>query len=75
MASEGVDHPTRQRILATMVAGEPVDPAQISRWLGEPLSQASYHLRVLAQRGEIATLQEEPTNGAYILTREVERAG
>jgi predicted ArsR family transcriptional regulator len=75
MANAGVDHPTRQRILAAMVAGEPVDSVQISRQLGQSLSQASYHLQVLAQRGAIAAVSEGPTKGRYILTMEVERAG
>lgn len=59
----GPDHPLRQRILATMVAGEDVDSAQISQRLGQSLSQVSYHLRVLAQSGAIAVVDDRTGRG------------
>jgi DNA-binding transcriptional ArsR family regulator len=74
MAFEEADHPLRQRILA-MVGDEPVDSVQISRRLNQSLSQASFHLRVLADRGAIAAVQEESAKNRYVLSLEPGRTG
>ena len=47
----GLAHPVRSRIVAEMDATGPVRAADISRDLGIPANQASFHLRQLAKYG------------------------
>jgi DNA-binding transcriptional ArsR family regulator len=57
-------HPLRRQILRTMGAEKAISPRQISRALGQPLSNVSYHVRVLADRGTIALVNTKPVRGS-----------
>ncbi|MGE5407481.1 MAG: helix-turn-helix domain-containing protein [Syntrophothermus sp.] len=57
-------HPLRRRILRAMERGEPISPRQLSNELGHPLSNVSYHVRVLAERGAVALVSTEPVRGS-----------
>ena len=46
-------HPLRRQILRTMAEQDPISPRQISDELREPLSNVSYHVRVLADCGAV----------------------
>jgi DNA-binding transcriptional ArsR family regulator len=62
---KGLDHPLRQHILIATVAGE-VSPNELSKALGEGLSQVSYHVKVLRDDcdGMIEETRTEPRRGA-----------
>jgi DNA-binding transcriptional ArsR family regulator len=57
-------HPLRRQILRAMGAERAISPRQISRALGQPLSNVSYHVRVLADRGTIALVNTKPVRGS-----------
>ncbi|MFN8217432.1 MAG: helix-turn-helix domain-containing protein [Solirubrobacterales bacterium] len=57
-------HPLRRRILRLMEAEEPISPRQISTRLEHPLSNVSYHVRVLARCSAIALVFTEPVRGS-----------
>lgn len=42
-------HPLRRRILRTMPEGEAISPRELAEALSQPLSNVSYHVRVLAE--------------------------
>jgi hypothetical protein len=58
-------HPLRRRILRTMILAEaPTFPRGIADELKEPLSNVSYHVRVLLDRGTVALHDTEPVRGS-----------
>lgn len=57
-------HPLRRRILRLMEEEEPISPRQISIRLEHPLSNVSYHVRVLAECAAIALVFTEPVRGS-----------
>jgi DNA-binding transcriptional ArsR family regulator len=57
-------HPLRRRILREMAAGEATSPRQLSNALQEPLSNVSYHVRVLAERAVINLVRTKPARGS-----------
>jgi DNA-binding transcriptional ArsR family regulator len=57
-------HPLRRQILRTMAATDPISPRQISDELREPLSNVSYHVRVLADCGAVELVDTEPVRGS-----------
>jgi DNA-binding transcriptional ArsR family regulator len=57
-------HKLRRRILRVMVNGEPISPCELSGLLGQPLSNVSYHVRVLAECGLIEVVEERLVRGA-----------
>jgi DNA-binding transcriptional ArsR family regulator len=62
---KALDHVLRQHILLAAVGGE-VSPKELSRALGEGLSQVSYHVNVLRDdcEGMIEKTRTEPRRGA-----------
>jgi DNA-binding transcriptional ArsR family regulator len=73
MGGEGTDdnellialrHPLRRQILRTMATQDPISPRQISNELREPLSNVSYHVRVLADCGAVTLVDTEPVRGS-----------
>jgi DNA-binding transcriptional ArsR family regulator len=56
-------HPTRRRILLEMSGEPPGSPRQISRRIHEPLSNVSYHFRVLAECGILELVRTRPVRG------------
>lgn len=57
-------HPLRRQILRTMVEQHPISPRQISDELKEPLSNVSYHVRVLADCGVVSLVDTTPVRGS-----------
>ena len=57
-------HPLRRQILRAMAATDPISPRQISDELREPLSNVSYHVRVLADCGAVTLVDTEPVRGS-----------
>ena len=57
-------HPLRRRILREMADGEAASPRQLSTALRQPLSNVSYHVRVLAECGAINLVKTRPARGS-----------
>ncbi|HXR61728.1 MAG TPA: helix-turn-helix domain-containing protein [Solirubrobacterales bacterium] len=57
-------HPLRRRILREMADGEPVSPRQLSTALRHPLSNVSYHVRVLADHAAVTLVETQPARGS-----------
>jgi len=57
-------HPLRRQILRAMVEQDPTSPRQISDKLREPLSNVSYHVRVLADCGAVTLVDTTPVRGS-----------
>ena len=57
-------HPLRRRILREMADGKPISPRELSLALRQPLSNVSYHVRVLAGRGAVALVETKPVRGS-----------
>lgn len=57
-------HPLRRQILRTMAAQDPISPRQISDELRQPLSNVSYHVRVLADCGAVTLVDTAPVRGS-----------
>jgi DNA-binding transcriptional ArsR family regulator len=57
-------HPLRRQILRTMAAQNPISPRQISDELRQPLSNVSYHVRVLADCGVVTLVDTAPVRGS-----------
>ncbi len=57
-------HPLRRQILRTMAARHRTSPRQISDELRQPLSNVSYHVRVLADCGAVTLVDTAPVRGS-----------
>ncbi len=57
-------HPLRRRILREMADGKAISPRELSNELQEPLSNLSYHVRVLARRGAVTLVKTKPARGS-----------
>jgi DNA-binding transcriptional ArsR family regulator len=57
-------HPLRREILRQMAGEEAVSPREIATTLRKPLSNVSYHVRVLADRAAIALVRTQPVRGS-----------
>lgn len=57
-------HPLRRRILREMADGKVLSPRQLSLALGQPLSNVSYHVRVLARCGAVTLVKTQPARGS-----------
>ncbi len=57
-------HPLRRKILRVMEHEEPISPRQLSIKLEHPLSNVSYHVRVLAEASAVALVFTEPVRGS-----------
>jgi len=57
-------HPLRRQILRTMATQDPISPREISDELREPLSNVSYHVRVLADCGAVTLVDTAPVRGS-----------
>jgi DNA-binding transcriptional ArsR family regulator len=57
-------HPLRREILRAMAAQNPISPRQISDELRQPLSNVSYHVRVLADCGAVTLVDTAPVRGS-----------
>ena len=57
-------HPLRRRILRELADGEARSPRELATALRQPLSNVSYHVRVLADRGAVALVETKPVRGS-----------
>jgi DNA-binding transcriptional ArsR family regulator len=57
-------HPLRRDILRAVAGEEAISPRQISAALGQPLSNVSYHVRVLAECSAVALVSTKPVRGS-----------
>ncbi|HEX5527829.1 MAG TPA: helix-turn-helix transcriptional regulator [Solirubrobacterales bacterium] len=57
-------HPLRRRILQAMADGEVVSPRELALALRQPLSNVSYHVRVLAGCGAVSLVCTKPVRGS-----------
>lgn len=57
-------HPLRRRILRKMIATGRISPRQLATELKEPLSNVSYHVRVLAEVEAATAVGQKPVRGA-----------
>jgi DNA-binding transcriptional ArsR family regulator len=57
-------HPLRRRILREMADGKVISPLELSNELRQPLSNVSYHVRVLAERAAVTLVDTKPTRGS-----------
>lgn len=61
---QALSHPLRRRILRTLhEAGEARSPRELSRVFRAPVSNVSYHVRVLRDKGAIALTDRRPVRG------------
>jgi DNA-binding transcriptional ArsR family regulator len=57
-------HPLRRAILQTMDGEEMISPRELADQLEEPLSNISYHVRVLNEYGAVEQVGEAPARGS-----------
>jgi DNA-binding transcriptional ArsR family regulator len=57
-------HPLRRRILREMADGKTISPRELSIALRQPLSNVSYHVRVLAACAAITLVKTKPARGS-----------
>ncbi len=57
-------HPLRREILRAMADGKPISPRELSEALRQPLSNVSYHVRVLVQSEAVTLVRTKPTRGS-----------
>lgn len=57
-------HSLRRRILNQMKNSKPVSPRELADALGEPLSNVSYHVRILAETGAVTEVRRRQVRGA-----------
>ena len=57
-------HPLRRRILGAMADGKAASPRGLSSRLRRPLSDVSYHVRVLAECHAITLVETRPARGS-----------
>jgi DNA-binding transcriptional ArsR family regulator len=57
-------HPLRRQILRLMLSDEAISPRDLSAVLEQPLSNVSYHVRVLADCAAICLVSTRPVRGS-----------
>lgn len=57
-------HPLRRQILRRMAGEKAISPREIASGLGKPLSNVSYHVRVLADCAAISLVSTKPVRGS-----------
>ena len=57
-------HPLRRRILRLMAAEEAISPRELSEALATPLSNVSYHVRVLVDCAAVTLVDTQPVRGS-----------
>lgn len=57
-------HPLRREILRRMADGKAISPLELSTLLDQPLSNVSYHMRVLAKCGATTLVRTKPARGS-----------
>jgi DNA-binding transcriptional ArsR family regulator len=57
-------HPVRREILQVMGSEKAISPRQIASALDQPLSNVSYHVRVLADCAAVCLVDTKPVRGS-----------
>jgi DNA-binding transcriptional ArsR family regulator len=57
-------HPLRRQILQAMPDGQPLSPRQLATSLAQPLSNVSYHVRVLVDCGVLELVRTRQVRGS-----------
>jgi DNA-binding transcriptional ArsR family regulator len=57
-------HPLRRQILRAMADGEAVSPRELAAAVEKPLSNVSYHVRVLASCSAVTLAETKPAHGS-----------
>jgi DNA-binding transcriptional ArsR family regulator len=57
-------HPLRRRILRELAARETSSPRELAEALEQPLSNVSYHVRVLADCAAVTLVKTRPVRGS-----------
>jgi DNA-binding transcriptional ArsR family regulator len=57
-------HPVRREILRAMAGEKAISPREISGVLNQPLSNVSYHVRVLAECAAVSLVDTKPVRGS-----------
>ena len=57
-------HPLRRRILREMADGKKRSPRELAAVLRTPLSNVSYHVRVLAGKSAVTLVETKPSHGS-----------
>jgi DNA-binding transcriptional ArsR family regulator len=57
-------HPVRRDILRVMAGEKAISPRQIASTLDQPLSNVSYHVRVLADCAAVSLVSTKPVRGS-----------
>jgi DNA-binding transcriptional ArsR family regulator len=57
-------HPVRRDILRVMVGKKAISPREIASALDQPLSNVSYHVRVLADCAAVSLVNTKPVRGS-----------
>ena len=57
-------HPLRRSILRAMADGKPASPRELSETLAQPLSNVSYHVRVLVHCEAVTLVRTKPARGS-----------
>ena len=56
-------HPLRRAVVRAMADGKPASPRELSEAVGQPLSNVSYHVRVLVQSEALRLVRTKPAPG------------
>jgi len=59
-------HPLRRRILREMADGKKRSPRELAAVLRTPLSNVSYHVRVLAEKSAVTLVETKPSHGSVL---------
>ena len=62
--AKALSHPLRQRILQRLNEGGIRSPNELSRELGDPLGNVSYHVRILRELDCVELVRTEQRRGA-----------
>jgi len=57
-------HPLRRDILRAMAGKKAISPREIATALSQPLSNVSYHVRVLAECAAVSLVSTKPVRGS-----------
>jgi DNA-binding transcriptional ArsR family regulator len=57
-------HPLRRRILRAMADGKAISPRELATALRWPLSNVSYHVRVLVDKSAVTLVETKPSGGS-----------
>lgn len=64
LAGKAMAHPLRAALLQELLVGGVASPNELAKRLGHPLTNVSYHVRMLHDLGCIELVETEPRRGA-----------